>query len=155
MYSIFNKISLYGLTIIAVMILFISGCENRLKKEPEYLSIITTMQIEDSTAFHERMKRDKMTGREYKTVKIDTAFIKKNISYYIIPFIEHAECVKEIQDLSNNDSSIIVITVKDNHNIYEAKYEISDLLKANRTNFPLNISDPIVIRGRLSNVKRN
>ena len=146
--STFAITYLFRLTIITISIMFTLNCGNELKKEPEYISIITTIQKEDSTELNQRIERVKLSGREYSIVKVDTAFIRENISEFILPVINRAECVKEIHDLSNNDSSILVVEIKENHDIFKAKYEIDDLLKANKRNFPMNISDPIVIRGR-------
>lgn len=132
-----------------VFIIVATSCGNHGEKNAQYITVITPMQKMDSAEINEQIERAKLFGRKIEIVPIDTTFIKENISAYIIPIVRRAECVKEIQDLSNNDSSILVLEIKEEYDIFQARYDIYDLLKAKRTNMPENMNDPIVIRGRI------
>lgn len=140
----------FRLSVSSLLILFAMSCGNQTKADAQYITVITLPQKMDSAEINEQIERAKLIGRKIEIVPIDTTFIRVNISSYIIPIVRGAECVKEIQDLSNNDSSILVLEIKEDYDIYQASYDIYDLLKAKRTNMPENMNDPIVIRGRLN-----
>lgn len=140
----------FRLSVSSLLILFAMSCGNQTKADAQYITVITLPQKMDSAEINEQIERAKLVGRKIEIVPIDTTFIRENISSYIIPIVRGAECVKEIQDLSNNDSSILVLEIKEDYDIYQASYDIYDLLKVKRTNMPENMNDPIVIRGRLN-----
>jgi len=141
--AVLNITALRKLTFGIALGLLLVACEGQ-KDGGAYLTVITTLQPVDTTGITQKIQM----GHKVTICNSDTAFIKENVSYWIVPFIRQAACVREIEDLSNNDSSIIVITLKEEQDIVEARNEIDQLLKVNRTNLPMNLVDPIVIQGR-------
>lgn len=139
-----SKTYLFHSVLIAVFIIVIAGCALSPEKNAGYVTVITTMPFADSSD----ILRAEMSGRDYEITNVDTAFIRENITFYIVPILKSAECVAGIKDMSNNDSSILVVAIKADHNPVVARYHIDSLLKAERENIPDNLNDPNVIQGR-------
>ena len=137
--------------LISGSILLAMGCKESKTKETLFLSIITPW-IQDTAEFNRQLERNKITGRKFEIVKVDTAFIKKNISYWIISNLEQLDCIQEIQDESNNDSSILIVEIKENLTMNDALKAITRITD-NEKNFPMNMAKPLVIPGKFRKIR--
>ncbi len=148
-----TRISVFCLVTFTLFIMVATGCGMLTKPEVQYITVVTPMQKYDSAELVERIERYKLIGRKCKLVTVDTAFIKENISAFIIPILRNVQCVKAIRDFSNNDSSILVLEIREGYDIYQARYDVLDVIKAKQDNLPMHVSDSIVVLGQGYDVK--
>lgn len=149
------RIPVFYLVTCTLFIMVATGCGMLIKPEVHYIAVVTPMQKYDSAELAERIERYKLTDRKCQLVTVDTAFIKENISAFIIPILRNVQCVKSIRDLSNNDSSILVLEIREGYDIYQARYDVLDVIKAKQDNLPMHVSDSIVVLAQGYDVKRD
>lgn len=129
---------------------WMSGCNHSVKKDPQYVSIITPWRNPDSATIARIKDPSAYPGRVYSAVQTDSSFIRKNLSDYIIPFVRQLPVVKEIKDVSNNDSSVIVIRLCDTCNETDSRWIIEDELKAHEKDMPMYMDNIEVVVGKRS-----
>src|SRR5688572_14451651 len=105
-----------------ISVSFILGCGNKSNRST-YLTVVVPYK-QDTTGMYRRIQHMEKYGMEYQFVEQDTAEVINLISKPIIKLVKQSIFVKNVQDLTNSDSAIIVVELELRVDKMEAEYDI-------------------------------